>query len=152
MPRSFVRGDVHDPTSSLSISQIHARALSLTSGPVEPLPTQGRRSYTVYTTPSQDTIVQFRFSSHFIPLDIQQLASGIYGDLVPTVSFEGEMGEDDWEKGLEPQCMYVMTKVRGITRREFIHRFLYETKHQSSSYAKAVVGKFNATFGQDLAW
>ena len=95
--------------------------------------------------------MQFRFASHFIPLDILELATGIHGDLVPRVSFEGEMGEDDWEKGLEPQCVYVTTRVRGITRREFMKRLPYETTEQRSENAEAVVGKANAIFGQHLA-
>lgn len=105
---------------STSQSSCNARALSLAPGPIVPVPNQGRHSYTLYASPFQNQIVQFRLASLFVNLDTQSLAEKIYGDLVPKISFEGELGDDDEEGGRVPVCVYLMGRIPGVKRKEFM--------------------------------
>lgn len=61
-------------------------------------------------------------------METMERARRIYGDLVPEVSFRGEMGGDDacndgegdGDDGRENLVVYVMPRMRGISRLEYI--------------------------------
>lgn len=108
--------------TSATKSLCYAKALSLAPGPIVPVPSQGCHSYTLYASPSQDQSVQFRLASCFIDLDTQFLAEQTYGDFVPHVSFEGELGEDDEDSGKEPVCVYLKNRIPGVGRFDFMSK------------------------------
>lgn len=99
---------------------------------LEIVPTQGVCSYTVYAGTSNsstlDWVVQFRLKSLALPMETMERARRVYGGLVPEVSFRGEMGGDacnDGEgdgddDGRENLVVYVMPRMRGISRLEYI--------------------------------
>lgn len=100
---------------------------------LEIVPTQGVCSYTVYAgtsnsnSSSLDWVVQFRLKSLALPLETMERARRVYGGLVPEVSFRGEIGGgDDGDDGRENLVVYVMPRMRGISRLEYIlaHGFL----------------------------
>lgn len=101
---------------------------------LEIVPTQGVCSYTVYAgnnssnSSTLDWVVQFRLKSLALPLETMERARRVYGDLVPEVSFRGEMGgdacnddgDDGDDDGRENLVVYVMPRMRGISRLEYI--------------------------------
>lgn len=97
---------------------------------LEIVPTQGVCSYTVYAGTSNSTldwVVQFRLKSLALPMETMERARRVYGGLVPEVSFRGEMGGDacnegegDGDDGRENLVVYVMPRMRGISRLEYI--------------------------------
>lgn len=102
---------------------------------LEIVPTQGVCSYTVYAgnstsnsnSSSLDWVVQFRLKSLALPLETMERARRVYGGLVPEVSFRGEMGGDEGggdgngnDDGRENLMVYVMPRMRGISRLEYI--------------------------------
>lgn len=95
---------------------------------LEIVPTQGVCSYTVYAGNSStlNWVVQFRLKSLALPLETMERARRIYGGLVPEVSLRGEMGDDDGGgdigggDGRENLVVYVMPRMRGISRLEYI--------------------------------
>lgn len=100
---------------------------------LEIVPTQGVCSYTVYAGNSSnstlDWVVQFRLKSLALPLETMERARRVYGGLVPEVSFRGEIGDgnacndgdgDDGDDGRENLVVYVMPRMRGISRLEYI--------------------------------
>lgn len=98
---------------------------------LEIVPTQGVCSYTVYAGTSNssnstlDWVVQFRLKSLALPLETMERARRIYGGLVPEVSFRGEIGGGDIgggddDDGRENLVVYVMPRMRGISRLEYI--------------------------------
>lgn len=99
---------------------------------LEIVPTQGVCSYTVYAGSSNnnsnstlDWVVQFRLKSLALPLETMERARRVYGELVPEVSFRGEMGDGDGngngnDDGRENLVVYVMPRMRGISRLEYI--------------------------------
>lgn len=104
---------------------------STSTSPVrlEIVPTQGVCSYTVYAgnISTLDWVVQFRLKSLALPLETMERARRVYGGLVPEVSFRGEMddgdgdGDDDGnDDGRENLVVYVMPRMRGISRLEYI--------------------------------
>lgn len=40
----------------------------------------------------------------------------ILGDLVPRVTFEGELGDDDEDSETGPVCVYLMNRLAGVIR------------------------------------
>lgn len=96
---------------------------------LEIVPTQGVCSYTVYAGNSNSTldwVVQFRLKSLALPLETMERARRVYGGLVPEVSFRGEIGDgngnacNDGDDGRENLVVYVMPRMRGISRLEYI--------------------------------
>lgn len=57
-------------------------------------------------------------------METMERARRVYGGLVPEVSFRGEMGGDggdgDGDDGRENLVVYVMPRMRGISRLEYI--------------------------------
>lgn len=97
---------------------------------LEIVPTQGVCSYTVYAGTSNsntlDWVVQFRLKSLALPMETMERARRIYGGLVPEVSLRGEMGGDRAcndgdgdDDGRENLVVYVMPRMRGISRLEY---------------------------------
>ena len=84
-----------------------------------PIAVQGVCSYSVYAGPNQECVVQFRLKSLGLKTEITNLASDIYGSLVPSVSYYGQIGEND-VSGKEPLSIYVMSRVKGISHLDFI--------------------------------
>lgn len=94
---------------------------------LEIVPTQGVCSYTVYagSNSTLDWVVQFRLKSLALPLETMERARRVYGGLVPEVSFRGEIGDGDGNgngngNGRENLMVYVMPRMRGISRLEYI--------------------------------
>lgn len=97
---------------------------------LEIVPTQGVCSYTVYAGTSNnstlDWVVQFRLKSLALPMETMERAKRVYGGLVPEVSFRGEMGDANGgdgngnDDGRENLVVYVMPRMRGISRLEYI--------------------------------
>lgn len=98
---------------------------------LEIVPTQGVCSYTVYAgtnnSSSLDWVVQFRLKSLALPLETMERARRVYGGLVPEVSFRGEIGGSDGngngngnDDGRENLVVYLMPRMRGISRLEYI--------------------------------
>lgn len=97
---------------------------------LEIVPTQGVCSYTVYagTSSTLDWVVQFRLKSLALPMETMERARRVYGELVPEVSFRGEMGGDSdgngngngGDDGRENLMVYLMPRMRGISRLEYI--------------------------------
>lgn len=93
-------------------------ASELLGGNVTPVDVQGVCSYTVYAGPNAETVVQYRLKSLALKMDIMDLAKAIYGNLVPQISFKGQIGEDHEIK--EPLYIYVMDRMLGISYLDFI--------------------------------
>ncbi|KAL8354334.1 hypothetical protein RB601_003951 [Gaeumannomyces tritici] len=87
---------------------------------VVPVPIQGVCSYTVYVGEQLEFVVQFRLKSLQLKLETVTLARQIYGELVPEVSFRTQLGEDAATAGQEPLLVYVMTRILGPSRLDFI--------------------------------
>lgn len=99
---------------------------------LEIVPTQGVCSYTIYAGTSNnstlDWVVQFRLKSLALPMETMERARRVYGDLVPEVNFRGEIGDGDacndgegeGDDGRENLVVYVMPRMRGISRLEYI--------------------------------
>lgn len=90
---------------------------------LEIVPTQGVCSYTLYAgnNSSLDWVVQFRLKSLALPMETMERARRVYGGLVPEVSLRGEMGGGDGDDdGRENLVVYVMPRMRGISRLEYI--------------------------------
>lgn len=85
-----------------------------------PVAVQGVCSYTVYAGQGFGYVVQFRLKSLGLKGDIGALARRIFGTLVPEVSFRQQLGEDSEAAGQEPLLVYVMTRIRGMSRLDFI--------------------------------
>ena len=81
---------------------------------------QGCCSYTVYAGQDLDHVVQFRLKSSPLKSDITALARQIYGSLAPETSLRQQLGEDSAEAGQEPLLVYVMARVKGASRLEFV--------------------------------
>lgn len=99
---------------------------------LEIVPTQGVCSYTVYAgsntsnsnNSTLDWVVQFRLKSLALPLETMERARRVYGGLVPEVNFRGEIGDGNGnacnDDGRENLVVYVMPRMRGISRLEYI--------------------------------
>lgn len=106
------------------------RAKELVDGGLQLVPTQGACSYTVYAGTNLDSVIQFRLKSLALPLKTMELAHHVYGKLAPSVTLQGQIGEDDdANDGRESLIVYVMPRMQGISRLEFIlaHGFPEDT-------------------------
>ncbi|KAF9766949.1 hypothetical protein IL306_000545 [Fusarium sp. DS 682] len=104
--------------TSASRPDCDARAEELVGGMATPVNVQGNCSYSVYAGPCLDYVVQFRLKSLKLDMKIASLASQVYGSLAPTVSFEGQVGDESKDK--EPLYVYVMSRMKGMTHLDFI--------------------------------
>ncbi|RFU80416.1 vegetative incompatibility het-e-1 [Trichoderma arundinaceum] len=95
-----------------------ARARELAGGSVVPVSVQRACSYSVYAGPNLEFVVQFRLKSLSYDAQTTVLAREIYGDLVPKVTFAGQVGDDS--DGKEALTTYWMSRIRGITHLDFI--------------------------------
>ncbi|OAA59612.1 Aminoglycoside phosphotransferase [Niveomyces insectorum RCEF 264] len=112
-----------------------ALAAALVGGSlVVPVAVQGVCSYTVYAGPGLAYVVQFRLKS-LGGRKLEEtavLARQIYGAWAPDVSFRQQLGDDvavaasataaaaATTKPKEPLLVYVMTRIQGISRLDFI--------------------------------
>lgn len=74
---------------------------------------QGYCSYSVYAGLDQEYVIQFRLKSLELKDEISVLARKIYGQLAPSVSFKGKMGDET--SGKEPLYVYIMDRMKGVT-------------------------------------
>lgn len=88
-------------------------------GTVTPIAVQGVCSYSVYAGPNHEHVVQFRLRSLRLKTGIANIASNLYGSLVPSVSYHGQIGGDD-VNGKELLSVYVMSRVKGISYLDII--------------------------------
>lgn len=105
--------------TSATRSSCDARAQELVGGTVTPITVQGVCSYTVYAGPNHEFVVQFRLKCLGLNTELSTLACNIYGSLVPSASFHGQIGADDID-GKEPLSVYVMNRVKGVSHLDFI--------------------------------
>ncbi|KAI0100324.1 hypothetical protein GGR51DRAFT_575408 [Nemania sp. FL0031] len=106
--------------TSATQSECDDLAKQLVGGNVVPVAVQGVCSYTVYAGQKQEFVVQFRLKSLALDLETVTLARKIYGSLAPEVSFHGQLGGETGANGKEPLCVYVMTRILGISHLDFI--------------------------------
>ncbi|KAI2780042.1 hypothetical protein F4815DRAFT_157391 [Daldinia loculata] len=107
--------------TSATRAQCDSRAAELAGDDtVVPVKVQGVCSYSVYAGRDQEYVVQFRLRSLELRMETAVLAREVYGELAPTVSFEGQMGADGDGDGKEGLCVYLMSRVRGVTHLDFI--------------------------------
>ncbi|KAH6839417.1 hypothetical protein B0I37DRAFT_233732 [Chaetomium sp. MPI-CAGE-AT-0009] len=96
-------------------------AMDLVGGDqVVPVAVQGVCSYTVYAGQNLGYVVQFRLRSLGLKSETAALARRIFGTLAPEVSFRQQLGEDSEAAGQEPLLVYVMSRIQGISRLDFI--------------------------------
>lgn len=106
--------------TSTDRSSCDDRAQGLVGGTVTPVAVQGVCSYSVYAGPNHEFVVQFRLKSLGLKIEIATMTSNIYGSLVPSVSYHGQMGQDGVD-GKEAVCVYVMmSRVKGISHFDFL--------------------------------
>lgn len=105
--------------TTVTRSACDLRATELVDGGLQLVPVQGVCSYTVYAGPEHCSVIQFRLKSLALPLKTMELAHQVYGKLAPEVVSEGQMGEDD-DDGREALVVYVMPRMQGMTRLDFI--------------------------------
>ncbi|KAI0477841.1 hypothetical protein GGR56DRAFT_639012 [Xylariaceae sp. FL0804] len=89
---------------------------------VVPVAVQGFCSYTVYAGQRLSHVVQYRLKSLALKVENTVLARQIFGAFAPDVSFRQQLGEDSTTTttGKEPLLVYVMTRMPGISRLDFI--------------------------------
>lgn len=92
----------------------------LGGGEVVPVAVQGVCSYTVYSGQELGYVVQFRLKSLELRIETANLARHIFGTFVPDVSLRQTLGGDSRTAGKEPLLVYVMTRIRGMSRLDFI--------------------------------
>lgn len=69
-----------------------------------PVAVQGVCSYSVYIGPNHKYVVQLPLRSLGLKTEITNIASDVYGSLVPSISYHGQIGGDD-VSGKEPLSM-----------------------------------------------
>ncbi|CAK7228428.1 hypothetical protein SCUCBS95973_006879 [Sporothrix curviconia] len=90
-------------------------------GSVVPVAVQGACSYTVYAGDDLSHVVQFRLKSLELKGQTAALARSIFGSLAPDVSFRRQLGDASLAgAGQEPLLVYTMTRMRGISRLDFV--------------------------------
>ncbi|KAK1238164.1 hypothetical protein MKX08_002743 [Trichoderma sp. CBMAI-0020] len=104
--------------TSVTGPECDARAIELTGGKAIAVQQWGYCSYSVYAGLDQEYVVQFRLKSLELKDETSVLARKIFGQLAPSVSFNGRMGEAT--SGKEPLYVYVMDRMKGVTHLEFI--------------------------------
>ncbi|KAK4194848.1 hypothetical protein QBC40DRAFT_343881 [Triangularia verruculosa] len=82
-------------------------------GQIQPATIQGSNSYTVIAGPAGDKVVQFREQSALLDVAMLKLAKEIHGDVVPSGSDLGWVG--DTSLGRSPLAVYEMYKLPGET-------------------------------------
>lgn len=131
-----LRNSCDEFAKKLIVEKSASGSTSTSTVRLEIVPTQGVCSYTVYAGTSTSTsnnstldwVVQFRLKSLALPMETMERARRVYGGLVPEVSLRGEMGGDDacndgegdGDDGRENLMVYVMPRMRGISRLEYI--------------------------------
>lgn len=110
----------------------------MTGGKAIPVEQQGCCSYSVYAGPDREYVVQFRLKSLELKNEISVLARKVYGQLAPSVSFKGKMGNES--SGKKPIYVYVMERMKGITQLDFIlaSEFL-ENSQEAFSYRENLI-------------
>ena len=93
-----------------------ARAASLVGGPISPAAIPGDCSYTVYGGDDSQFVVQFRLQSQSLKLQMVALASKIHGNLAPTTTYHGQLGENTSQ---ETVSVYSLDRIPGISYIEF---------------------------------
>ena len=73
-------------------------------GNVIPVNVQSSCSYSVYVGPEYENVVQFRLASLILEPETIALVRELYGSLVPSASFHGQLGEEG-ENLLFVYCM-----------------------------------------------
>jgi hypothetical protein len=111
------------------------RARELVDGELQLVPIQGACSYTLYAGPKPGTssepgtgsVIQFRLKSLALPSKTVKLAREVYGKLAPkVVELESHIGEDDDDDdGREALIVYLMPRMEGITRLDFVLAYGY---------------------------
>lgn len=87
---------------------------------IVPVAVQGVCSYTVYAGQDLGYVVQFRLKPLELKVETAILARRIFGTFVPDVSFRQKLGEGSRRAGQEPLLVHVMTRIRGMSRLDFI--------------------------------
>lgn len=106
--------------TTVTRSACDLRATELVDGGLQLVPTQGACSYTVYAGTTLSSVIQFRLKSLALPLKTMELARQVYGKLAPEVALQGQIGEDNANDGREALIVYVMPRMQGISRLDFI--------------------------------
>lgn len=92
------------------------KAASLVGGPISPAAIQGEWSYTVYGGHESQFVVQFRLNSQSLGLQMVALARKIHGNLAPTTTYHGQLGETTSQ---ETVSVYSLDGIPGISYIEF---------------------------------
>ncbi|KAL9098652.1 MAG: hypothetical protein Q9163_005729 [Psora crenata] len=91
------------------------KAASLLGGSISPAPIQGDCSYTVYGGAHSEFVAQFRVQSLSLRLQTAALARKIHGNLVPTITYHGQLGDISQETA----SVYCLERTPGISYIEF---------------------------------
>ncbi|KAM3510857.1 hypothetical protein MY11210_005519 [Beauveria gryllotalpidicola] len=110
-------------TASRAGCQEKARSLT-GSDRVLQIPIQGDSSYSMYAGAELEYVVHCRLRSLALRTDMYDLATEIYGPLVPAFQLHGELGSSDVDDeakngGKEPLLVYLMPRLPGITQLDF---------------------------------
>lgn len=89
-------------------------------GNFAPIPEQGRNSYSVHVGQDQELVVQFRLKTLPLDMDAINSAQRVYGDKVPVVMLEAQLGEDGGENSKPPLLVYSVDGVRGTRYSSFL--------------------------------
>lgn len=130
-------------TVARSICDLHAK--QLLDGGLQLVPVQGACSYTVYAGATLGSVVQFRLKSLALPLKTMELAHQVYGKFAPEVAFRGQIGEDDADDGREALLVYVMPRMQGISRLDFILAYGFPEDTPENCNARLMLIKDVAT-------
>ncbi|KAI0402782.1 hypothetical protein F4802DRAFT_599741 [Xylaria palmicola] len=118
---------------------------------VVPVVVQGVCSYTIYAGQDLGYVVQFRLMSLGLKVETAVLARQIFGTFAPDVSFRQKLGEDSTTAGQEPLLVYVMTRIRGMSRLDFILAYGFpENSPENKARRKNLVQDVARFFA--LAW
>ena len=133
-------------TVTRSTCDLHA--VALVDAGLQLVPVQGACSYTVYagaTLGSVIPVIQFRLKSLALPLKTMELAHQVYGRFAPEVAFRGQIGEDDADDGREALLIYVMPRMQGISRLDFILAYGFPEDTPENCNARLMLIKDVAT-------
>ena len=118
---AFVEYSLEDKTAkfftkmSATREACDERAASLVGGNISPAPIQGDCSYTVYGGIHSEFVVQFRLQSQSLRLKTAALARKIHGNLAPTTTHHGQLGDTSQETA----SVYSLDRIPGISYIEF---------------------------------
>lgn len=126
--------------TSATQADCESHVAALAEGKAVPATVQGPHSYTVFAGPDLESVVQFRPKSSPLPTESTVLARKIYGDLAPSVSFEGTIGDETSGSDKEPLLVYKMNRIPGATYQEFIGASdTLDNSVEASSYRKTLM-------------